>query len=92
MRVRLLQPLYLDGKLWPARAEISLPPAVRPNVFMEGLDAEAVAAIAEEKIRVYGRWIGRGRNRRLLDNPPIERPDITNAQPVPTLPAGGPGR
>lgn len=90
MRVRLLQPHYIADSWLPARTELDLPIGVRPNVFMEGLDEAAIAAIAAEKVRVYGRWIGSGRRRRLLDDPPIERPDIANAQPVPFIPQGGP--
>lgn len=81
MLVKLTHPHYIDRWL-PAATELELPRGVRPTVFMIGLDPEAERAVAREKVRVFGRRLRRGR---LLDDPPIERPDIANAQPVPPL-------
>jgi len=86
MRVRLLQPHVIEGSYLYPRTELELPPGVRPTVFMEALDGEAEEAIRREKVRVFGRRLRRGR---LLDDPPIERPDLTNAQPVAPVGAGG---
>lgn len=54
--------------------------------FMEGLDPTARAAIRQEKIRVFGRYVSPGV---LLDDPPIERP-LEENQPVRRIPAVGP--
>ena len=85
MRVKLLAQHFIDDQLHQPD-EILDVSEVTP--LMEGLDAAATAAIAQEVIRVYGRWISRGH---LLDNPPIIR-TLDNAQPVPSLGGGGPPR
>lgn len=87
MMIRLLAPHVIAGRLWEAKAELSLPPSVRPSPLMEGLDDEARDAIAAAKVAAFGRWVGRPP--RLLDDPPIERP-IDDPQPVPPIGGGGP--
>lgn len=87
MFVRLLQPHYITDRVWPVGTEMELPRWVRVTVFMQGLDPTAEEAVRKEKVRVFGRRLRRGQ---LLDDPPIERPDITNAQPVPRVGHGAP--
>lgn len=89
MLVKLLAPHYINDRLYLADTvmQVSL---VTP--LMEGIDDEAREAIAAEKIRVYGRWIGQWPNLQLLDDPPIER-SLDNAQPVAPIGASdGPPR
>lgn len=85
MRVKLLSPHVIDDRLWPADTIMEVF-SVTP--LMEGLDDEAREAITAEKVRVYGRWIGRWPNLRLLDDPPIER-SLENAQPIRPVGSGG---
>lgn len=84
MRVKLLAQHFIAGQL---RQPDEILDVNTVTPLMEGLDATATAAIAQEVIRVYGRWIGPNQ---LLDNPPIIR-TLDNAQPVP-LNQGGPPR
>lgn len=85
MRVKLLSPHAIGDRLWPADTIMEVS-SVTP--LMEGLDEEAIVAIAAEKVRVYGRWVGRRPNLRLLDDPPIER-SLENPQPIAPVGAGG---
>jgi hypothetical protein len=85
MMVELLAPHVIGGRVWPTESIIEV---VLVSPLMRGLDAEAVEAIRQEKIRVFGRWIWDG-NWHLLDDPPIERP-LTDNQPVPPVGGGGP--
>lgn len=78
MRVKLLAKHVINDQELPIDTILEV---IKVSPLMEGLDAEAQEAIAAEKIRVYGRWIGRWPNLRLLDDPPIER-SLENAQPV----------
>lgn len=81
MFVRLKAPHFIDDRLYPANTEMDVS-VVTP--LMVGLDAAAEAAIAQEKIRVFGRWIGRWPNLHLLETPPIERP-LDDNRPVPPV-------
>jgi hypothetical protein len=86
MLVKLTAPHLIDDVLHD-RDEVLNVDAVTP--LMIGLDAEAEGAIRAEKVRVFGRWIGRWPNIHLLDDPPIERP-IDDNRPVPPFGGGGP--
>jgi hypothetical protein len=81
MRIKLLAPHIIDDVQYPTDTVLDVR-TVTP--LMQGLDAEAVAAIAEEKVRVYGRWVGQWPHFYLLDDPPIVR-SLENAQPVPPV-------
>jgi len=83
MRVKLLAPHFIDARYWETNSVLDVT-SVSP--LMEGLDPEAVAAIAAENIRVYGRWTDEGV---LLDNPPRIR-TLDNNRPVLPIITGGP--
>lgn len=85
MKVRLLSPHAIDDRVYLTHTELVVA-LVSP--LMEGLDEEAIVAIKEEKIRVFGRWIGQYPNFRLLEDPPIERP-LDNNRPVPPVGSSG---
>jgi hypothetical protein len=85
--VKLLKQHVIDGVLH-ERDEVLDVNVVTP--FMEGLDPVARDSIETEKRRVWGRWLDPQRTR-LLDNPPIPRPD-GEEQPVPHVPSQGPPR
>jgi hypothetical protein len=82
-----MQPHVIEGLWLGTGTELELPPGLRPSVFMLALDAPAERAVQREKVRVFGRRLRRGR---LLDDPPIERPNLDNAQPVESVRARGP--
>jgi hypothetical protein len=84
MRVKLLAPHLIGDRVWPADSVLDVE-LVSP--LMVGLDDEAVAAIARENIRVYGRWTGRPPH--LLDDPPIVR-TLDNNRPIMPFRSGGP--
>lgn len=87
MKVRLRARHVIDARLREPDEVLDVE-AVTP--LMEGLDPEAVAAIAAEKVRVFGRWVGAWPNLHLLDDPPIERP-LDDNRPVPPVgDSGGP--
>ncbi len=85
MLVKLLAQHLIDDRIYP-RDTILQVTGVTP--LMEGLDAEAREAIAAEKVRVFGRWVGRYPNFHLLDDPPLERP-LDDNRPVPPVGASG---
>lgn len=85
MLVKLKAPHVIDNTFYPANTVLNVSSV---TVLMEGLDSASTAAIAAEKVRVYGRWVGRGPNRHLLDDPPIER-FLENPQPVHPIGASG---
>jgi hypothetical protein len=82
-----MQPHVIEGLWLGAGTELELPPGLRPSVFMVPLDPTAERAVQREKVRVFGRRLRRGR---LLDDPPIERPNLDNAQPVAPVSHKGP--
>lgn len=89
MRVKLLAKHFINDREWPVDTIMNVA-VVTP--LMEGLDSEAQVAIEQEKLRVYGRWVGRWPHLHLLDDPPIIR-SLDNAQPVPPVgSSGGPPR
>lgn len=87
MKVKLLTRHVIAGDLREVNEVLELPPGVAPSPEMVGLDREAIDAIAALKRRVFGRWVGWPR--RLLDDPPIERP-LDDPQPVPPIGEKGP--
>lgn len=89
MKVELLARHFIGDRIYPVETVIELPPGYRPTPLMLGLDDEAIEAIRQVKVEVFGRWIFENGQWRLLDDPPIERP-IDDNQPVPPIPQGGP--
>jgi hypothetical protein len=87
MLVKLLRQHIIDGVLR-ERDEVVDVFVVTP--FMEGLDPTARAAIRQENIRVFGRWLD-PQHTLLLDDPPIPRP-LEENQPVERIPGVGPPR
>lgn len=81
MRVKLLAKHVIGDREWSVDTILDVD-SVTP--LMEGLDTEAQAAIREEIVRVYGRWVGQWPHLHLLDDPPIIR-FLDNAQPVPPV-------
>lgn len=89
MLVKLTAPHAIDDRIYPSETILNVS-SVTP--LMEGLDDEARNAIAAEKVRVFGRWVGQWPNLHLLDDPPIER-SLENALPIPPVGASdGPPR
>jgi hypothetical protein len=84
VKVRLLRQHVINDRLYEPDSIVDVFSA---TPYMEGLDETARAVIKQEKIRVFGRWVGDPRNPHLLDDPPIERP-LEENQPVPRIPAG----
>lgn len=76
MRVKLLAKHVIGDREWPVETIMELPEEVAVTPLMQGLDAEATAAIVIEKKRVFPDGIERP-----MDNPP-----------VPPLRTGGPPR
>lgn len=93
MRVQIFQQHFIDGRLYEPRSVIDLPTGVAVTPYMVPLDEEARQAVAQERIRVFGRWeLDSDGGWYLLDDPPLLRP-LTDNQPVPPIPGeGGPGR
>ncbi len=84
MKVRLLAAHIIRDEQMEKGTEVEISPAgVTP--LMEGLDPEAVAAIAAEQMRVWGRHpgvpYGLPTSSPPLDSPPIPRP-LDDNQPV----------
>ena len=87
MLVKLRAP-HVIGDVVRRRGEVVDVRVVTP--LMEGLDAAAVEAIREEKVRVFGRWVNPFNHYMgLIDDPPIDRP-LEECQPVEAVPAAGP--
>lgn len=86
MRVKLTAPHVIDDVWYPRDKELDVS-VVTPAMI--GLDDEAQEAIARERIRVFGRWVGRWPRLHLLDDPPLERP-LDDNRPVAHTGGGGP--
>lgn len=86
MLVKLKAPHIINDLLRPANTIMQVS-TVTP--LMEPLDTEAAEAIRVERIRVFGRWVGRWPNLHLLEDPPLERP-LEDNRPVPPVGVGVP--
>jgi hypothetical protein len=85
MRVRLLEP-HIIADAWQAKGTVlDLPAGYPPTPLMEGLDPEAVPAIAYAHLKVFGRFPWPyglyPPSGPPLDDPPIPRP-LDDNQPV----------
>jgi hypothetical protein len=84
--VRLTEPHEFEARVWPKNTvfgpdQSTVPADFNYTPLMQGYSSESIAAVAQAKIDVWGRYDSHGN---LLDNPPISRP-IWDPQPTPPV-------